>query len=206
MKETARGFKMDESSNEPKEVKEVFDWYKERFGFVPNLAKVLSASPASLRSYWITQMQLQQYGLLTPEEHNIIQMSISVENRCKYCASGHEMIGNAFFNSEEADLKALRNETSLSTKKFDALRSFALEVYQNKGKVSDGVLEAFLSEGYDRAQAVEVVSNIAVKVLSNFTNQLALTELDEPIIPFAEGLFEQQLIYRNKQGGFFLYM
>ena len=192
MKETVRGFKMDELSNESEAVKEVFNWYKDNFGFVPNLAKVLSASPAALRSYWLTQQELQKHGILTPEEHNVVQMSIAVENRCKYCTSGHHMIGKAFFSSEEADLQALRNEGTLSTEKFDALRSFTLEVYRNHGRVTDQVLNAFLSQGYSKAQAVEVVTNIAVKVLSNLTNQLALTELDEPIVPFAKGLFEKE--------------
>jgi uncharacterized peroxidase-related enzyme len=189
MKETTRGFKMDEVSNEPQEVQEVFNWYKDNFGLVPNLAKVLSASPAALRSYWLTQLELQKHGILSPEEHNIIQMSIAVENRCKYCASGHNMIGKAFFNSSEEDLQALRNESTLTSEKFDALRAFALEVYRHKGRVSDTALKAFISQGYSKADSVEVVANIAVKVLSNFTNQLALTELDEPIIPFSQGLF-----------------
>lgn len=192
MKETLRGFKMDEASNESQEVKEVFDWYKENFGFVPNLLKVLSASPAALRSYWLTQLQLQQYGLLSAEEHNVVQMSTAVENKCKYCSSGHHMIGEMNFNSAEQDLQALRNETKLSTEKFDALRAFTMEVYRNKGRVSDSVLDTFLSQGYTRAQAVEVVANISVKVLSNLTNQLALTELDQPLVSFAEGLFDEQ--------------
>lgn len=185
MKETKRGFKMNESPNEPESVQEVFHWYQENFGFVPNLAKVLSAAPAALRSYWLTQLQLQQHGVLTPEEHNIIQMAVAVENKCLYCTSGHHMVGGAFFNSEEEDLQALRNETTLSTEKFDALRNFTLAVYSNKGRVSDAALATFLSHGYTKAQAVEVVTNISVKVLSNFTNQLALTELDEALVPFS---------------------
>ena len=71
MKETLRGFKMDEASNEPASVQEVFNWYEDNFGFVPNLAKVLSASPAALRSYWLTQLELQKQGILSPEEHNL---------------------------------------------------------------------------------------------------------------------------------------
>lgn len=190
MKETVRRFKMDEASNEPEAVKEVFNWYKENFGFVPNLAKVLSASPAALRSYWITQLQLQEHGVLTPEEHNVVQMAIAVENRCKYCTSGHHMIGNTFFNSDEKDLQAIRTESTLSSEKFDALRAFSLAVYRNHGRISDADLDHFHSHGYTKAQAVEVIANISVKVLSNLTNQLALTELDEPVVPFAEGLFQ----------------
>ena len=191
MKETLRGFKMDEAENEPAEVQEVFDWYKENFGSVPNLSKVLSTSPAALRSYWLTQLELSRHGLLTPAEHNIIQMSIAVENRCKYCTSGHQMAGAQFFGSEEEDLLAIRNEGTIPSSKFDVLRSFTLEVYRNKGRISDQVLESFLAEGYTKAQAVEVITNIGVKVMSNLTNQLAMTEVDEAFAPLAEGLFEQ---------------
>lgn len=186
MKETVRGFKMDEASKEPQEVNEVFNWYKENFGFVPNLGKVLSVAPAALRSYWLTQLQLQQYGVLTPEEQNIVQMTIAVENQCNYCTAGHHMIGNTFFGSKEEDLQALRAKSKLSTEKFDALKTFTLQVYNHKGRVSDTALDAFLVQGYTKAQAVEVVTNIAVKVLSNFTNQLVLTEIDEPLLAFAE--------------------
>ncbi|MBV6644062.1 MAG: hypothetical protein KI790_01355 [Cyclobacteriaceae bacterium] len=193
MKETLRGFKMDEVGNEPTEVQEVFDWYRENFGFVPNLSKVLSASPAALRSYWLTQLELSKHGLLTPAEHNIIQMSIAVENKCKYCTSGHQMAGVQFFGSEEEDLIAIRNEGTIPSSKFDALRSFTLEVYRNKGRISDQVLESFLAEGYTKPQAVEVITNIGVKVMSNLTNQLTMTEVEEPFAPLSEGLFEDVL-------------
>ncbi len=195
-KETLRGFRMDVVGDESQEVREVFDWYEENFQFVPNLAKVLSASPAALRSYWLTQLELQKNGILTPEEHNVIQMSIAVENRCKYCASGHQMLGKAFFGSEEEDLLAIRNEGQIPSLKFDALRSFALEVYKNQGRVSDKSIETFENAGYSKAQAIEVVTNIAAKVMSNLTNQLAMTEVDEPVKPFAEGLFDREPAYR----------
>lgn len=187
---------MDVTIDEPQEVKEVFDWYEQNFQFVPNLAKVLSASPAALRSYWLTQLELQKNGVLTPEEHNVIQMSIAVENRCRYCASGHQMLGKAFFGSEEEDLIAIRNEGSIPTEKFDALRAFSLEVYKSKGRVSDDTIAEFEAAGYSKAQAIEVVTNIAAKVMSNLTNQLAMTEVDEPVKPFANGLFETEADYR----------
>ncbi len=196
MKLTSRGFKMDEASSEPEEVQEVFDWYKENFGFVPNLTKVMSAAPAALRSYWLTQLQLATYGTLSPEEHNIIQMTVAVENRCKYCTSGHQMAGGAFFGSDENDLEAIRNEETIPNEKFDALRSFTLDVYRGKGRVSDKVLNHFFSAGYNKAQAIEVITNIGVKVMSNLTNQLAITEVDEPFAPLAKGLFDTEAVYK----------
>ncbi|MEO1033475.1 MAG: hypothetical protein AAFX55_18950, partial [Bacteroidota bacterium] len=128
MNQTPRGFQMQESANEPKEVQEVFDWYRSNFGFVPNLSKVLSASPASLRAYWLSQKQLSEYGLLTAEEHNIIQFAIAVENECNYCTTGHQMAGEMFFRSSKEDLIAIKTKSMLSNQKFEALKNFALEV------------------------------------------------------------------------------
>ena len=188
MKKTLRDFTMDVTGQESPEVQEVFDWYQSNFGFVPNLAKVMSASPATLRAYWLTQLNLQQHGVLTPEEHNVVQMAIAVENACKYCTAGHHLAGKMFFDSSEEDLQALRNGSSLSNQKFDALKEFALRVYRNHGRISDRALKEFYEAGYDQGQAIEVVTNIAAKVLSNYTNQLTLNELDEAAAPFAEGL------------------
>ncbi len=179
---------MDVTGDESPEVTEVFDRYQEKFGFVPNLAKTMSASPATLRAYWQTQQALQQYGLLSPEEHNVIQMAIAVENRCKYCTAGHHLAGKVFFNASEEDMQALRKETSLNTQKFDALKTFALQVYRNHGRISDKALQTFYDAGYHQGQAIEVVTNISVKVLSNYVNQLTLNELDESSASLAEGL------------------
>jgi len=179
MKRTLRDFKMYESSREPESVNEVFNWYKTNFGFVPNLSKVLSASPAALRAYWLSQKEISEHGLLTHEEHNIIQMAIAVENQCRYCTTGHQMAGEIFFNSDSEDLLAIKNKSTLSNQKFEILKKFALEVYRSKGRISDDQLNAFYNEGYSKGQAIEVIANISVKVLSNLTNQIALTEIDE---------------------------
>ncbi|MEO0732983.1 MAG: carboxymuconolactone decarboxylase family protein [Bacteroidota bacterium] len=185
---TLRNFKMDVTGDEGPEVREVFDWYEANFQFVPNLTKVMSASPALLRSYWQTQVNLQQIGTLTPEEDNIVQMTIAVENACKYCTAGHHLAGRVFFNSKEEDLEAIREKSSLSSEKFDALAGFAKAVYRSQGRVKDQVLEDFYAAGYNQAQALDVVANVAVKVMSNFTNQLTLNEVDEAFAPLAEGL------------------
>ena len=185
MKTTQRGFKMDVDANEPQEVREVFDWHEDNFQFVPNLAKVMSASPATLRSYWHSQLYLQQYGKLSPEESNIVQLSIAVENECNYCTSGHHLAGRIFFNSAEEDLIALRTRSTLNSEKFEALKNFTIEVYKHKGRVTEGVLESFFKAGYTKAQAIEVVTNISVKVLSNYINQLTFNELDEALAPFS---------------------
>ncbi|OJJ16205.1 hypothetical protein BKI52_36025 [marine bacterium AO1-C] len=170
------------------EVQEVFDWYVENYKFVPNLSRVMSEAPALLRSYWQTQLNLMQMGTLTPEENNVVQMSIAVENKCRYCASGHIMAGRMVFGSSEEVMANIIAESSLPEAKLNALRDFALAVYEGRGRVSDETLGNFKSAGYSNAQALDVVTNISTKVMSNFTNQLTNNELDEVLEPLTDGL------------------
>lgn len=185
---TDRGFKLEAPDDAPAEIREIFDWYLENFNFVPNLTRIMSESPALLRSYWSTQIHLLEDGLLTGQENNIVQTVISAENECRYCVSAHMLAGRVVLDSSAAVLSALRTNSELPETKFNALRDFALEVYRTKGRVDDQALAAFCEAGYSNAQALDVVANIAVKVMSNFTNQLSHNELDELIAPEAEGL------------------
>ena len=188
MKQTKRGFNLEVKENLSPEIKEVFEWYVENFQFVPNLSRVMSEAPALLRSYWQTQLNLMQIGTLTPEENNVVQMSIAVENKCRYCASGHIMAGRMVFGSSEEVMANIIKESDLPEARLNSLRDFALAVYEGKGIVSSEAFSSFREAGYTNAQALDVVTNISTKVMSNFTNQLTNNELDEVLEPLAAEL------------------
>lgn len=187
-KQTIRGFDLEAIENPSAEVQEVYDWYMKNFQFIPNLGKLLSGSEATLLSYMHMQWHLDKKGSLTPEENNIVQLTVAVENECKYCTAGHTLAGKVLFGSADEDLKALREKTTLSSEKFNALHEFAKAVYHAKGRVSDKVLEDFRNAGYNNAQALDTITNIGAKVISNLANQLAMNEVDEQFAVFAEGL------------------
>ncbi|MEM7516982.1 MAG: carboxymuconolactone decarboxylase family protein [Planctomycetota bacterium] len=185
---TERGFVIHDRESAPEATHEVLDWYQNQFQFSPHLAAVMADSPALSRSYWQLQLNLQKHGTLSPPEDNIVQMAIAVENECQYCTAGHTMAGKMFFEASDEELAALRMESKLPKAKFDALRNFALHVAESKGRVSDSELQAFLGAGYTRQQSLDVVANVAAKVMSNYTNQLARTPLDPQLEALAEGL------------------
>ena len=185
---TERGYVIHDRETAPEPTKEVLDWYQENFQFIPHLAGVMADAPALGRSYWQLQLNLQQHGSLTPPEDNIVQMAIAVENECQYCTAGHTMAGKMFFGASDEELAALRTKAKLPQAKFDALRNFSLHVAESRGRVSDAELKAFLDAGYTRQQSLDVVANVAAKVMSNYTNQLARTPLDAALEPLAEGL------------------
>ena len=186
--ETERGFVIHDIASAPEATKPVLQWYVENFGFVPRLGGVMAESPALGLSYWQLQQNLEEKGALTPAEDNVVQMAIAFENQCQYCVAGHTMAGKMFFGSSDEALAALRTGSDLPAAKRDALRAFALAVAESKGRVTDTQLQAFLDAGYTRRQSLDVVANVAAKVMSNYTNQLARTPLDDALAPLAEGL------------------
>ena len=183
---TASGFTVHETA--PEAVKDVYELYKKNFGFVPNLAKVMADSPALLKSYTGLQNNLQQHGKLSQAEINVVQLTIAVENKCEYCTAGHTMAGKMFFKTPDDWMASIRARQAPKDAKTQALQRFALMVYNKRGEVPADELQKFLEAGYTRAQALDVVTCVAAKVMSNYTNSLAKTELDEPLKPLAEGL------------------
>ena len=118
----------------------------------------------------------------------MVQMAIAVENKCEYCTAGHTMAGKAFFKTPMDVMQSVRKRKVLNEPKLNSLRNFAILVYAKKGEVGENELQAFLDAGYSRAQALDVVTCVAAKVMSNYTNSLAKTPIDEPLQPLAADL------------------
>jgi len=178
--DTGRGFNIYSLDNAPADSKPVLENVNKGFGFVPNMAAVMAESPALLHGYIGMQQSIKTYGSLTPQENNLVQLAISAENKCQYCTNGHAMMGEKMMGMDPAVIKAARMGWALPDAKEEALRTFALTVYNDRGHVSDGVLEDFLEAGYTRRQALDVVAAIGAKVMSNLTNDLTQTPLDPP--------------------------
>ena len=86
---------------------------------------------------------------------------------------------------DDAISEALRDETPLPTAHLEALRTFTLEMVRQRGEVSEAQVQTFLDAGYTKRQVLEIVLGIAQKVMSNYTNHLAETPVDEVMQPFA---------------------
>ncbi|MEL6110058.1 MAG: carboxymuconolactone decarboxylase family protein [Planctomycetota bacterium] len=183
---TSSGFKLHQQP--PAGVEDVYEFYETNFGFVPNLAKAMANSPSLLRSYVDVQNHLKASANLNQAEINVVQMAIAVENKCEYCTAGHTMAGKMFFKTPMDVMEQVRMRKAMNEPKLNSLRNFAILVYSKRGEVSPTDFQQFLDAGYTRAQALDVVACVAAKVMSNYTNSLAKTPIDAPLLPLAEGL------------------
>ena len=79
------------------------------------------------------------------------------------------------------DIEALRTGAKLSNPQYEALRQFTKSLIRTQGKVVPAELDDFLAAGYHPQQALEVVLGIAIKTMSNYTNSIAGTPLDDVV-------------------------
>lgn len=150
---------------------------KAAFGFVPNLQGNMAESPELLAGY-ATLWDLFGKTTLTPHEQQVVYMSSNFENECHYCVAGHSTLAK-MQKMDPAVIEALRAGTALPDARLEALHRFATLVVRHRGWVSDDDTEAFLAAGYTRRNVFEVILGVATKVMSNYTNHIAHTQLDD---------------------------
>lgn len=76
-------------------------------------------------------------------------------------------------------LAAIRARQPIPDARLDALHDFARELVKTAGKPSQAVADRFLAAGYGEATALHIILAAAVKTLSNYTNRLFQTEVDD---------------------------
>lgn len=148
-----------------------------KYGFVPNLQGGLAEVPAALQAY-IELTALFDQTSLSPTERQVVLLAVSAENHCSYCVAAHSMIAKKMIKVDPAIVNAIRNLQPLPDPKLDALTNFTRNVVKNRGVVCPQVFNEFITAGYSRAQALEVVLGVTLKTLSNYSNHIIETSLD----------------------------
>lgn len=161
----------------PEASRSLLEGVQKGLGFIPNLLAGFAESPTALEGY-LTISKIFGQSSLSPTEQQVVLLTASVENECDYCVAAHTTIGQGQ-QVDQAVLDALRDDEQLPDPKLEALRRFTKAVVRDRGWVSEAEQSAFLTAGYRKSQALEVVVGVAQKILSNYTNHLSETPLDE---------------------------
>lgn len=160
---------------------EMLNAAQQKFGFTPNLLAVMAEAPALLKGY-MTMAQIFGETSFTETERQIVLLETSYTNDCTYCMAAHSAI-SAMNNVPSDVVDALRANTPIADGKLEALRQFARSVVANKGYPTEAATAAFLAAGYGQQQVLEVILGIGFKTLSNYTNHITHTPLDEAFKP-----------------------
>ena len=167
--------------NAPEKSKAILEGVKAKFGFVPNLMGVFAASPEILQAY-LTVSSLLDKTSLTETERQIALLAASSVNNCEYCMAVHSTVSK--MQNLPADvIEAVRGNSAIGDRKLEAFRQFVIAVTEKRGFGEADEIAAFLNAGYIEQNILEVILAVAMKTLSNYTNHIAETPLDEAFAP-----------------------
>lgn len=151
---------------------------KKAYGFDLNLFGVMAESPAALAAYTQVSQLLDDHSAFSPEERQIAMLTISAESGCGYCVAAHSTVAGML--KMDGDLvRTLREKGTPDNPKHAALVSFLRQLMDKKGWVSGEDQEAFIQAGYTPRHALDLITILALKTLSNYTNHVAETPVDD---------------------------
>jgi alkylhydroperoxidase family enzyme len=170
--------------NAPQESAELVARSVKAYGFLPNLHGVMAEAPATYKAYLETFDIFTRESTLSALEQQVVMQTSNYENNCHYCMPGHSMLMKLAGMPADV-IEALREGAPIADPKLEALRTYTRQLLEQRGHIGDVQVHAFLDAGFTKRQALEVLVGLAAKLLSNFTNALAHTELDAPVKAFA---------------------
>jgi alkylhydroperoxidase family enzyme len=176
-------FKIHTPETAPEGAKERLKQVETHFGFIPNMLGIQAEAPALLEGY-LKLSEVFERTSFTPLERKIVLLSVNYENDCDFCMAGDSYVA-AGEGMEEEIIQALRVGAPLGDDKLEALRLFTRIVVRSRGWVDDSEIEAFLEMGYTKQHVLEILLGAALKMMSNYTNHMAETPLNDAFQPHA---------------------
>lgn len=161
----------------PDGAKDILGSARKGLGFLPNLLAVMADSPALLKGY-LSLSRIFDETSFTPTERQVVLLTVSRENNCEYCVAAHTAIAGMQSISPEV-IDAVRRGQPTSDSRLNALTSFTSQVVASRGWPSEAQVQDFLAAGYERRHVLDVLLGVGLKTLSNYTNHIAETELDQ---------------------------
>jgi len=164
--------------NAPEDAKQLLSAAEDNFGFVPNLLGEFAEAPTVLEGY-LKLNEIIGKTSFTPQEQQVAILTVSIENECHYCSAIHSTILKNQLNTDDEVVTAIREQKTVPDKKLNTLVNYTQKAVEKRGHVTDADIQEFLDGGYTKQNVLEVNLIIALKTISNYTNHIADTPLDE---------------------------
>ncbi|MFL0811568.1 MAG: carboxymuconolactone decarboxylase family protein [Agarilytica sp.] len=161
----------------PDQSKTLLTEIMKKLGFVPNIARALAESPATLEAYVRLNEIFLSKATFTLMEKQLVFLVISKENLCDYCVAAHSFNASHVGLSED-QITTLRNGGTLSNQKLNSLAQLTSEIVTKRGFPEKETVNEFFNAGYGKEQFLELILAVGTKVIANYSNHFMQPELD----------------------------
>jgi uncharacterized peroxidase-related enzyme len=148
-------------------------------GMIPNMYANMVNSPGLMETYAIGYDRFRKNSGFSAVEQEVVFITISVLNGCEYCAAAHSFIADKMSKVPHEVTNAIRDGEEIPDAKLSALSEFTRVMFEKRGNPSQEETKAFLEAGYQEKQILEIVLALAVKTLSNYSNHIFQTPVDD---------------------------
>lgn len=162
--------KVPEEEALPEEVRELFARFREKTGFVPNVARAFALSPRFLLWFRYYDALMRGEGLLSREEREAMAVAISGENRCEYCVASHKRyLKDLTGDGVLPEVLAANPRRAEMPQRMRVLVEFALKVTHQHHAMTEEDLVPLREAGLSDEAILEAAE---VAAMFNFTNRL----------------------------------
>lgn len=165
--------------NADDKAKPVLDKALKEVGFIPNMYTNMVHSPALLENYLHGYSAFRSKSGFTPEEQEVIFLTISHENNCHYCMAAHSMLADKYSGVSKETTEAIKVNQQISDPKLDQLSRFSRSLVKTRGLPTSDDVSNFINAGYTEKHILDIILAIVIKNLSNYSNHIFHTPVDE---------------------------
>jgi uncharacterized peroxidase-related enzyme len=162
------------------EQKALLDTIQDQLGMVPNFLRVFANSPAALRAF-LGLHGIANEGALDAQTRERIALAMAQQNACEYCLSAHTAIGRKAGLSGD-EISENRAGSSQDAKAAVAVK-LASAIAEHTGEVTTAELLEARAAGYSDAEIVEIITHVAMNILTNMIGKASQIEIDFPKVP-----------------------
>jgi uncharacterized peroxidase-related enzyme len=160
------------------EAKSLLEDAQKKMGFVPNMYGAMANSSGLLNTYIQGYNAFREKSGFSSIEQEVIFLAISQANGCEYCMAAHSFLAEAASGVPSDVTAAIRDDKPIPEMQLSALSVFTNVMVAKRGLPEQAEVDAFLSAGYNEKDILEIIHAIAIKTISNYTNHIFHTEVD----------------------------
>ena len=156
----------------PENLQKLFGKARERFGFVPNVFRVMSFRPERLSAWFAHYKQLHEpTDNLSAAEREMIAVAVSMANGCLYCLVSHgAALREALGDPICGDRITLDYKRADLSDKMLAVLDYAVKLTVSPREGSPQDIEHLKSVGLTTEEVWDVIE---IAAMYNFTNRMA---------------------------------
>ncbi len=159
--------------------KQILETTNKKMGMIPNMYVSMANNPALLDGYVSAYNSFRANSGFSPQEQEVVFLSVAFENNCEYCMAAHSFVGDNMTNVPLEVTNAIRNNAEIPDEKLKALSQFTRIITAKRGLPSENDISTFLSSGYSEEHILGVIACVGIKTMSNYFNHIFNTPIDD---------------------------